>query len=50
MSCTDSPLPEPLIRNPEVNCLPSDGNDEPYNDFLCLFRAIAIRLLGLVDV
>ena len=50
MGCTDSPLPEPLLRNPEVNCLLSNGHDEPYNDNLCLFRAIAIHLFGSVDV
>ena len=50
MGCTDSPLPEPLLRNPEVNCLLSNGYDEPYNDNLCLFRAIAIHLFGSVDV
>ena len=50
MGCTDSPLPEPLLRNPEVNCLHSNRHDEPYNDNLCLFRAIAIRLFGSVDV
>ena len=47
---TDSPLPEPLLRNPEVNCLVSNGHNEPYNDNLCLFRAIAIHLFGSVDV
>ena len=46
MGCTDSPLPEPLLRNPEVNCLLSNGHDEPYNDNLCLFRAMAIHLFG----
>ena len=50
MGCTDSPLPEPLLRNPEVNCLLSNGHDEQYNDNLCLFRAIAIHLFGSVDV
>ena len=50
MGCTDSPLPEPLLRNTEVNCLRSNGHDEPYNDNLCLFRAIAIHLFGSVDV
>ena len=50
MGCTDSPLPEPLLRNPEVNCLVSNGHNEPYNDNLCLFRAIAIHLCGSVDV
>ena len=47
---TDLPLPEPLLRNPEKNCLLSNGHDEPYNDNLCLFRAIAIHLFGSVDV
>ena len=50
MGCTDSPLPEPLLRNLEVNCLVSNGHNEPYNDNLCLFRAIAIHLFGSVDV
>ena len=50
MVCTDSPLPEPLLGNSEVNCLLSNGHDEPYNDNLCLFRAIAIHLFGSVDV
>ena len=43
MGCTDSPLPEPLLRNPEVNCLVSNGHDESYNVNLCLFRAISIQ-------
>ena len=50
MGCTDLPLPEPLLRNPEINCLLSNGHDEPYNDNLCLFRANAIHLFGSVDV
>ena len=50
IGCTDSPLPEPLLRNPEVNCLLSNGHDEPYNDNLCLFRAIATHLFGSVAV
>ena len=49
MGCTDSPLPEPLLRNSEVHFLLSNGHDEPYNDDLCLFRAIAIHLFGSVD-
>ena len=38
MGCTDTPLPEPLLRNPEVICLVSNGHDEPYNDNLCLLQ------------
>ena len=50
LGCLDSVLPEPLLRNPEVNCLVSNGHDVPYNDNLCLFRAISIHLFGSVDV
>ena len=49
MGCTDTPLPEPLLRNPEVNCLVSNGHDEPYIDNLFLFRAIALHLFGSID-
>ena len=50
MGCTDTPLPEPLLRKPEVNRLVSNGHDEPYNDNLCLFCAIAVHLFGSEDV
>ena len=50
MGCTDSHLPEPLLNHREVNCLVSKGHDEPYNDNLCLFREIAIKLFRSVDV
>ena len=50
MCCTDSPLLEQLLRNPEVNYLLSNGHDESYNDNLCFFRATAIHLFGSVDV
>ena len=50
LGCLDSVLPEPLLRNLEVNCLVSNGHDVPYNDNLCLFRANSIHLFGSVDV
>ena len=50
LGCLDSVLPEPLLRNPEVNCLLSNGHDVPYNDNFCLFRATSIHLFGSVDV
>ena len=43
-------FPEPLQRNPEVNCLLSNGKDVPYRDNLCLLRIISIHLFGYVDV
>ena len=39
-----------MLRNPEVNCLASNGHDEPYNDNLCLVRAIALHLYQSIDV
>ena len=47
MGCRDSILPEPLLRNPTVNCLTFEENTrKPYNDNLCLFRAVALHLYG----
>ena len=47
MGCKDSVLPEPLVKNQNVNCLTFERNTrEPYNDNLCLFRAVALHLLG----
>ena len=40
-------IPEPLLRNNHVNCLVSDRDTkQPYNDNLCLFRALALQLHG----
>ena len=45
MGCKDRILPEPLLRNCIVNCLTFEGNTlQPYNDNLCLFRALALHL------
>ena len=41
MGCKDSVLPEPLLKNQNVNCLTFEKNTRnPYNDNLCLFRAV----------
>ena len=38
-------LPEPLLRNCNVNCFTFERNSsQPYNDNLCLFRAVALHL------
>ena len=40
-------LPEPLLRNGTVNCLTFEENTrQPYNDNLCLFRALALHMHG----
>ena len=45
MGCKDSVLPEPLLRNQNVNCLTFEKNTrKPYNDNFCLFRAFALHL------
>ena len=47
MGCEDTVLPEPLLRNGNVNCLTFQRNTrQPYNDNLCLFRALALHLHG----
>ena len=45
MGCKDPVLPEPLLKNQNVNCLTFEKNTKkPYNDNLCLFRAVALHL------
>ena len=47
MGCKDSVLPEPLLKNQNVNCLTYEQNTKkPYKDDLCLFRALALHLHG----
>ena len=47
MGCKVSVLPEPLLRNQNVNCLTYEQNaKKPYKDNLCLFRALALHLHG----
>ena len=47
MGCKDAVLPEPLLKNCNVNCLTFERNTrQPYNDKLCLFRALALHLHG----
>ena len=45
MGCKDAVLPEPLLKNGSINCLTFEENTrQPYNDNLCLFRALALHL------
>ena len=47
MGCNDTVLLEPLLNNHNVNCLGFDRNTrQPFNDNLCLFRALALHLHG----
>ena len=47
MGCKDTILPEPFLKNHNVNCLTFGKNTrQPYNDNLCLFRALALHLPG----
>ena len=46
-SCKDAVLLESLLENHKVNCLTFEKNTrKPYNDNLCLFRALALHLHG----
>ena len=45
MGCKDTDLPDPLFKNHNVNCLTFERNTrQPYDDNLCLFRALALHL------
>ena len=47
MGCKDTVLPESLLRNCKINCLPFERKTrQPYNDNPCLFRALALHLHG----
>ena len=47
MDCKDAVLPEPQLKNCSISCLTSEENTrQPYNDNLCLFRALALHLHG----
>ena len=45
MGCKDTVLPEPLLKNHNVNCVPFEKITlQPYNDEICLLRALALYL------
>ena len=47
MGCKDTVLPNPLFTNHSVKCLTFEENTrKPYNDNLCLFRALVLHLQG----
>ena len=47
MGCKDRVLPEPFLKNHNVNCYNFERKTlQPYNDNLCLFRALALHLHG----
>ena len=47
MGCKNAVLPEPLLKNHTINCLTFEEiTRQPYNDNLCLFRALALHLHG----
>ena len=47
MGCQDAVSPKPLLKNHTVNCLTFEENTrQPYNDNLCLSRALVLPLRG----
>ena len=47
MGCKDTVVPEPLLKNHNVNCLMYEKNTLQHcNDNLCLFRVLALHLHG----
>ena len=51
MGCRNTVLPEPLLKNGNVNCLTFEKKTiQPYNDNLCLFGALALHLHGTKEL
>ena len=47
MGCKNAVLPKPLLKNHTINCLTFEENTrQPYNDSLCLFRALPLHMHG----
>ena len=47
MGCKDTVLPEQLLKNHNVDCLTFERKTrQPYNDNICLSRALALNLHG----
>ena len=47
MGCKNAVLTETLLKNHTIKCLTFEENTrQPYNDNLCLFRALALHLHG----
>ena len=45
--CKNAVVSEPLLKNHTINCLTFEENTrQPYDDNLCLFRALALHLHG----
>ena len=45
MCCKDAILPEPLFTNCTIKCLTyEESTRQPYNDSLCIFRALVLSL------
>ena len=46
LGCMTQNIPSILLRNGYVNCFVSDCEIKPYQDNLCMFRALAYDLYG----
>ena len=50
LGCVQESIPPSLLRNPLVKCFVSDCELKPYQDNLCMFRALAYELNGSVNL
>ena len=50
LGCIKQPIPSAFVKNPKVKCFVSDCKNKPYQDNLCMFRALAYELHGSNDL
>ena len=50
LGCVQQSIPPSLLRNPLVKCFVSDCELKPYQDNLCMFRALAYELIGSINL
>ena len=50
LGCIKQPIPSASVKNPIVKCFVSDCENKPYQDNLCMFRALAYELHGSNDL
>ena len=50
IGCIDGTFPQQLVKNCMIQLLTKDSEGKPYNDNLCMFRAVALHKYGSLNL